>query len=82
MEPKPSPRKAQGKTKSDTKCNDDLTNKLKKETKSITSHLCGGEILLESTLELLLLRRGLESTVTELGGGVDPLEADLLQSLS
>lgn len=40
------------------------------------------KILLESTLVLLLLCRGLESTVTELGRGVDPLELDLLQSLS
>lgn len=81
MEPKPSPRKAQGKTKSDT--NAMMTRRINSKRKKIgTSHLCGGEILLESTLELLLLRRGLESTVTELGGGIDPLEADLLQSLS
>lgn len=36
------------------------------------------EILLEGTHEGLLLLGGLESTVTELGGGVDPLEVDLL----
>lgn len=40
----------------------------------------GGEVLLEGTLELLLLGRGLESTVTELGRGIDPLEVDLLKS--
>lgn len=40
----------------------------------------GGEVLLEGTLELLLLGRGLESTVTKLGRGVDPLEVDLLES--
>jgi len=42
----------------------------------------GGEVLLESTLVLLLLRGRLESTVSELGRGVDPLELDLLQSLA
>lgn len=36
------------------------------------------EILLEGTHEGLLLLGGLESTVTELRGGVDPLQADLL----
>lgn len=36
------------------------------------------EILLEGTHEGLLLLGSLESTVTELGGGVDPLEVDLL----
>lgn len=44
--------------------------------------LSGGKVLLESTLVLLLLGRGLESTVSELGRGVDPLEADLLESPS
>lgn len=44
--------------------------------------LSGGKILLEGTLVLLLLRRGLESTVSELGRGVDPLEADLLEGFS
>ena len=43
--------------------------------------LGGGEVLLERTLVLLLLRRRLEGTVTELGRGVDPLELDLLQGL-
>lgn len=36
------------------------------------------KILLEGTHEGLLLLSSLESTVTELGGGVDPLEVDLL----
>jgi hypothetical protein len=44
--------------------------------------LSGGKILLEGTLVLLLLRRGLESTVSKLGRGVDPLEADLLEGSS
>lgn len=45
--------------------------------------LCGlDQILLERTLELLLLGRGLESTVTELGGGIDPFQLHLLESLS
>lgn len=44
--------------------------------------LSGGKILLEGTLVLLLLRRSLESTVSELGRGVDPLEADLLEGFS
>lgn len=42
----------------------------------------GSEILLEGTLVLLLLGRGLESTMTELRGGVDPLELDLLEGLA
>lgn len=42
-------------------------------------HLRGRQILLEGTLVLLLLCRGLESTVSEFGRGIDPLEADLLQ---
>jgi hypothetical protein len=37
------------------------------------------EILLENTLVLPLLGRGLVSTVTELGGGIDPFELDLLE---
>lgn len=41
-----------------------------------------GQILLESTLELLLLGRRLESTVTELRRGVDPFQLHLLESLS
>lgn len=52
----------------------------KETTQTPTSRLGGGEVLLEGTLELLLLRRGLESTVTELGRGIDPLEVDLLGS--
>lgn len=36
------------------------------------------KILLEGTQEGLLLLGGLESTVTELGRGVDPFELDLL----
>lgn len=43
--------------------------------------LRGNEVLLEGTLVLLLLRRGLEGTVTELGGGIDPLELDVLEGL-
>jgi len=43
----------------------------------------GGELfLLEWSHELSLLLDGLESTVTELGGGIDALEVDLLQVLS
>ena len=38
----------------------------------------GLEVLLEGTLVLPLLGEGLVSTVTELGGGIDPLELDLL----
>lgn len=41
-----------------------------------------GEVLLEGTEELLLLGEGLVSTVTELGGGIDPLEVDLLEGLA
>lgn len=44
--------------------------------------LSGGKILLEGTLVLLLLGRGLEGTVSELGRCVDPLEADLLEGPS
>ena len=40
----------------------------------------GLEVLLEGTLVLPLLGEGLVSTVTELGGGIDPLELDLLES--
>lgn len=40
------------------------------------------EVLLERALELLLLGRSLESTVTELGRGVDPFQFNLLQRLS
>jgi hypothetical protein len=54
----------------------------KEKTSTPANRLGGGEVLLERTLELLLLRRGLESTVTELGGGVDPLEANLLEGLA
>ena len=45
------------------------------------NRLGGGEVLLERTLEGLLLRRRLEGTVTELGRGVDPFQLDLLESL-
>lgn len=38
----------------------------------------GSEVLLEGTQEGALLLGGLESTVSELGRGVDPLELDLL----
>lgn len=41
--------------------------------------LCGVQILLEGTLILLLLCRGLESTVTKLRRGVNPFEVDLLE---
>jgi hypothetical protein len=37
------------------------------------------KVLLESTDELLLLGRCLVGTVTELAGGVDPFELDLLK---
>ncbi|KAI6751448.1 hypothetical protein HG531_006144 [Fusarium graminearum] len=50
--------------------------------KKQTAALSGRKVLLESTLVLLLLGRGLESTVSELGRGVDPLEADLLEGPS
>lgn len=40
------------------------------------------EVLLECTLELLLLRRSLEGTVTKLGRCVDPFQLHLLQRLS
>lgn len=39
-------------------------------------------ILLESTEESVLLLLGLETTVTELGRGIDPLELDLLEGLA
>ena len=52
----------------------------KKRDNSALHLSSGGEVLLEGTLELLLLGRGLESTVTKLGRGVDPLEVDLLES--
>jgi hypothetical protein len=38
------------------------------------------QLLLESTHETLLLGSGLETTVTELGRGIDELEGDLLES--
>jgi len=40
------------------------------------------DILLESTQELVLLGGSLVGTVAELGGGIDPFEVYLLQSLS
>jgi len=40
------------------------------------------EVLLESSKELPLLGECLVSTVTELGGGIDPLEVDLLEGLA
>ena len=40
------------------------------------------KILLEGTEEGTLLGWGLVSTVTELGGGIDPLEVDLLEGLA
>lgn len=46
------------------------------------TRLSGGKVLLEGALVLLLLRRSLEGTVSELGRGVDPLEVDLLEGLS
>lgn len=46
---------------------------------SCCTSLSSGEVLLERTLESLLLGDGLEGTVSELGRGVDPLEADLLE---
>lgn len=51
-----------------------------KETQSSLRAL--DEILLERTLELLLLGRRLESTVTELRRGVDPFQLHLLQRLA
>lgn len=47
-----------------------------------TSFLSSNKVLLERTQELALLGGGLVSTVTELGGGVDPFELDLLESLA
>ena len=58
------------------------TNAMAQTLKETGCRLCGGQVLLEGTLVLLLLRRSLESTVTKLGRGVDPLEVDLLQSLA
>jgi hypothetical protein len=55
---------------------------LLRHKKKHAAALSGGKVLLESTLVLLLLGRGLESTVSELGRGVDPLEADLLEGPS
>lgn len=46
---------------------------------SCCTSLSSGEVLLERTLESLLLGDGLEGTVSKLGRGVDPLEADLLE---
>lgn len=55
------------------------TEAREKQTEELL-HLSGNlEVLLEGTLDLLLLGRGLVSTVTELGRGVDPLELDLLE---
>ncbi|KAK1703926.1 hypothetical protein BDP67DRAFT_220968 [Colletotrichum lupini] len=45
-------------------------------------NLLSSKVLLEGTLVLLLLRRRLEGTVSELGRGIDPLEVDLLEGLS
>ena len=42
----------------------------------------GLQVLLEGTHELLLLGRGLEGTVAELGRGIDPLELDLFEGLA
>jgi hypothetical protein len=39
-------------------------------------------VLLERTQKLVLFVLGLEHTVTKLGGSVDPLEVDLLESLA
>lgn len=52
----------------------------RKKKQPSARRLSAGEVLLEGTHELLLLGGGLESTVTELGRGIDPLEADLLES--
>ena len=61
----------------------DTPTHTKKEKPSTPANPLGsGEVLLERALELLLLRRGLESTVTELRRGVDPLEVDLLKGLA
>lgn len=73
---KPNPGQKDGKTR-----NLD-TDAMARTQKEKDNRLSGSQILLEGTLELLLLGRGLESTVSELGRGVDPLEADLLESLS
>src|ERR1043166_2219595 len=43
--------------------------------------LRGEKILLESSLDLFLLRWGLVGTMTKLGRRVDPLEVNLLKSL-
>jgi hypothetical protein len=73
---KPNPGQKDGKTR-----NLD-TDAMARTQKEKDNRLSGSQILLEGTLELLLLGRGLESTVSELGRSVDPLEADLLESLS
>ena len=54
----------------------------KTERKSCAALRAGDKILLEGTLELLLLLDGLESTVTELGRGINPFELDLLEGLA
>jgi hypothetical protein len=53
-----------------------------KKTPNRKTRLRSLTILLERTEEGVLLLRGLETTVTELGGGVDPLELDLLERLA
>ena len=40
------------------------------------------DVLLERTEERVLLLLGLETSVTELGRGIDPLELDLLEGLA
>lgn len=56
-----------------------MTQETQKENPKPTT-LRGGEVLLERTLVLLLLRRRLEGAVSELGRCVDPLEVNLLES--
>jgi hypothetical protein len=47
----------------------------------LKTRLCGN-VLLEGTHEGVLLLLGLETSVSELGRGVDPLELDLLEGLA
>lgn len=57
--------------------------KTEKKHKGTDSSLSAGlQVLLEGTHELLLLGRGLEGTVAELGRSIDPLELDLFEGLA
>lgn len=59
-----------------TPCNKLFQASVREERSRLSGDL---EVLLEGTLDGLLLGGGLVGTVTELGRGVDPLELDLLE---